>query len=111
MIDYDGRRFRVAGVADAPLAYYHQRDGVLWGEFAGGKVLRGALAGSAAQDGVVDFGYSMLLAGGDLVIGRCHSEPEVLADGRIRLVEYWERFAPHTSSGISYLDEVSPTEQ
>jgi hypothetical protein len=108
--EYDGRQFRVADVEDAPLAHYHQRDRVLWGEFAGGTVRRGALAGSAAPDGVLDFGYSMLLAGGEIVIGRCHSEPELLPDGRIRLVEHWERYGPHASTGISYLEEP-PTDQ
>jgi hypothetical protein len=108
---YDGRRFRVAGTGDAPLARYHQREGVLWGEFAGGKVQRGALAGSATPEGVIDFGYSMLLTGGELVIGRCHSEPELLADGRIRLVEHWERYSPHAATGISCLEELFPHEQ
>jgi hypothetical protein len=32
--------------------------------------------------------------------------PEVLADGRIRLHERWERYGAHADSGISYIEEV-----
>jgi hypothetical protein len=105
--DYDGRRFRPAdAVGDSPSARYHQADGLLWAEFGGGEVRRGMLVGVSGPGGVLDFGYSMVTADGAVICGRCHSIPDWLPDGRIRLTEHWERFPPHAGAGISYLEEI-----
>lgn len=106
-IQYDGRRFRVAGVDGAvPAAHYHQSGDLVWAEFAGGKVRRGSLAGTCAPDGILRLAYCMVLATGDLVTGRCVSTPTVLDDGRIRLSEQWERFSPQPATGLSLLEET-----
>ncbi len=109
MIDYDGRSFRVRGgeAGQVPQARYHQDGDVIWGEFAGGHVRRGALTGTCSADGVLDFAYCMVYDNGDVVSGCCRSTPQLLDDGRIRLREEWERFAPRAERGISYLDEIS----
>ena len=110
MVNYDGRTFRVGGqdAADVPQARYHQDGNVVWGEFAGGHVRRGALAGTCSPDGLLDFAYCMVYDSGEVVSGRCRSTPQVLHDGRIRLNEEWERYAPHADRGVSYLDEIPP---
>ncbi|HEX8096116.1 hypothetical protein [Jatrophihabitans sp.] len=109
-IDYDGRRFSPvpATSAHATIAHYHQQQDLLWAEFAGGEVRRGSIAGTSAPDGVLRFAYCMVLAGGELITGVCRSIPEVLADGRIRLTEHWERFGAGAASGISTLEELPP---
>ncbi len=129
-IDYDGRRFRPVGhgapdgtVPDATVpdatgpdgdrpggtvATYRQRDDLLWAEFEGGSTRRGALCGVRQNDGRLEFTYSMVLDTGDVISGRCVSVPEILADGRIRLHETWERFAPHAARGTSQIEEVEP---
>lgn len=111
MIDYDGRMF--SPVTDRPghnpVASYHQSRDLVWGEFAGADVRRGSLAGTSDPAGVLHFGYCMILESGEVVAGRCRSVPEVLADGRVRLTEYWERYGPETSSGISTLEELPVT--
>jgi hypothetical protein len=107
-IRYDNRTFTVADAdgRDVPMARYHQDGDVVWAEFAGGKVRRGSLAGTCAPDGVLRLAYCMVLEGGDVISGRCVSTPTVLADGRIRLAEQWERYGPHGTTGLSYLEEV-----
>lgn len=107
-IDYDGRRFSPvpATSASATIAHYHQQQDLLWAEFAGGEIRRGSLAGTSTPDGVLRFGYCMVLADGEVITGVCRSFPEVLADGRIRLTEHWERFGAAASSGISTLEEL-----
>ena len=109
MIDYDGRLFRpvVEGGKETSTARYHQRRDLLWGEFSGGGVRCGSLTGTSDPDGVLDFAYCMVLEGGEVVTGLCHSVPAVLEDGRIRLTEYWERFGPGASSGVSALEEIA----
>lgn len=107
-IDYDGRRFRPeeepAG-RNGTRATYHQDGDTIWGEFSGGKVRSGALTGTRNPDGTLHFGYSMVLAGGEIVVGRCRSTPSRLDDGRILLTEQWERYWPQAAAGTSRLVE------
>jgi hypothetical protein len=114
MLNYDGRRFRSAAAettaADGSgvTGHYHQDGDVLWGEFSGGLVARGSLAGTCRADGVIHFAYCQVLTDSRVMAGLCTSIPTVLADGRIRLEEHWERFAPHAGQGISILEETLP---
>ena len=112
MYDYDGRAFRVAGgdAAQVPAAHYHQEADLVWGEFAGGHVRRGSLAGTCSAEGVISFAYLMVLDSGDLVTGCCRSTPHLLDDGRIRLSEEWERYTPQPDTGVSYLEEIPAME-
>lgn len=113
MINYDGRRFRpVADGApeESRVAVYRQEGDLLWGEFLGGKARRGALTGTCAPDGRLDFAYCMVLDDGEVISGHCASTPQVLEDGRIRLDEVWERFGAHASSGVSVIEEIRPTQ-
>jgi hypothetical protein len=110
-INYDGRRFSPAdGVAgeSSRVALYRQDGDLLWGEFSGGRARRGALTGTCAPDGTLDFAYCMVLDGGEVISGRCHSTPTVLDDGRIRLHEEWERYGSAGSRGVSSIEELAP---
>jgi hypothetical protein len=109
MINYDGRRFRPVGDGGTTIgrvAVYRQEGDLLWGEFTGGHVRRGALAGTCSPDGVLDFAYCMVLDTGEVVSGHCTSTPRVLDDGRIELDEVWERYGEHADAGTSRLEEV-----
>ncbi|MGW4056971.1 hypothetical protein ACWEGE_01760 [Amycolatopsis sp. NPDC004747] len=105
MIDYDGRKFRKAG-AEA-VAVYRQEDDVVWAEFAGGEVRRGAITGTQRENGTLHLGYTLVLATGEVICGHTVNTPEVTEDGHLRLREVWERYGPHAATGVSYLDEVS----
>jgi len=109
-INYDGRRFSpadgVPGEKDR-VALYRQDGDLLWGEFSGGQARRGSLAGTCAEDGTLDFAYCMVLDGGEVISGRCHSTPTVLPDGRIRLHEEWERYGTAGSRGVSSIEELA----
>jgi hypothetical protein len=107
-IRYDNRTFRVVDGTggEVPVAHYHQDGDVVWAEFAGGPVRRGSLNGTCAPDGVLRLAYCMVLDTGDLVTGSCVSTPTVLADGRIRLAEEWQRYGPRAAAGVSYLEET-----
>ena len=127
MINYEGKRFRAVTDdpgSDAPpaaaggsptvgpgvsscLATYHQDGDLVWAEFAGGEVRRGSLAGTCDPEGTLDFAYCMVLRDGGVISGRSVNTPQVLADGRIRLHERWERYGPHSARGISYMEEVA----
>ena len=110
-ISYDGRIFHSAAAETAdqhgggPVGHYHQDGHVVWAEFAGGRVVRGALAGRRDRDGVLHLAYCQLLDDGSVVSGRCISYPTVLADGRVRLEERWERYGSHAGTGVSVIEE------
>lgn len=107
-ISYDGRRFSpVAEEPHAvPVAHYHQAGDLIWGEFSGGEARRGTLVGTSDDAGEIRFAYCMVLDDGRIVTGLCHSVPEMLPDGRIRLAETWERYGSDASSGVSVLEEL-----
>ncbi len=105
MINYDGRRFRKEG-AEA-IAEYRQEGDVVWAEFAGGEVRRGAITGTRRENGALHLGYTLVLATGEVICGHTVNTPEVAEDGHLRLREVWERYGPHAATGVSYLDEVS----
>lgn len=111
MIDYDGRLFSpvTESCGPAPVAQYRQQQDLIWADFSGGEVRRGSIAGTCDVDGVLRFAYCMVLTSGEAVTGLCHSTPEVLADGRIRLTEHWQRFGAGESSGVSTLEELPHT--
>ncbi|MEU7879389.1 hypothetical protein [Microbispora bryophytorum] len=114
MINYDGRRFRPAEAeARGRVAVYHQEGDLVWGEFSGGRVRRGALTGTRAPDDTLEFAYSMVLDDGQVVSGRCRSTPEFREDGGVDLHEEWERFGPHAATGRSRINEIrdDPREQ
>ncbi|MEO9238224.1 MAG: hypothetical protein ABI418_09040, partial [Jatrophihabitantaceae bacterium] len=69
-------------------------------------VRRGSLCGRCLPDGELEFAYTTVLMSGEIIAGHCRSTPEVLADGRIRLSEKWERFGSHAAVGVSEIEEV-----
>lgn len=109
-INYDGRVFQAP---DSPadtnddhlIGYYHQHGDLVWAEFGGGLVVQGRLVGTCRPSGSIDFGYCQVLKDGEIVAGRCVSTPELLDDGRIRLVEQWRRMDTG-ASGVSYIEEL-----
>lgn len=107
MINYDGRRFRAAGGGDGAIARYHQDGDLVWADFAGGPVRRGAVTGTCGPDGTLRLAYTMVLAGGEVVSGHTVNTPERDGAGRLVLREEWERYGANAATGISYLEEVS----
>ncbi len=108
MINYDGRNFSPVrdSAGEQPVAHYHQAGDLVWGEFSGAEIRRGQLVGRCGADGVVRFSYGMVLDDGVIITGFCRAVPEVMADGRVRLTEHYERFGEGASRGISILEEV-----
>jgi hypothetical protein len=106
-IDYDGRRFRPAnaGPADDGVGHYHQDNDLVWAQFAGSGVRSGWLVGTCRADGVIDAAYCMVTSDGSAIAGNMESTPTLLADGRVRLTERWQRV--DGSAGTSEIEEIT----
>ncbi|MFF9766491.1 hypothetical protein ACF1GT_07750 [Streptomyces sp. NPDC014636] len=84
---------------------YHERDGEIWAEYAGGDVVRGHLVGTREGDRL-DFRYVQLRTDGTTASGHCVSTVVELPDGRVRLEETWE-WESRPGSGTSVVEQVT----
>ncbi|MFJ2258423.1 hypothetical protein ACIOKD_08730 [Streptomyces sp. NPDC087844] len=84
---------------------YHERDGAVWAEYAGGDVVRGHLVGTREGDRL-DFRYVQLKTDGTTSSGHCVSQVAETPDGRVRLAETWE-WESQEGSGTSVVEEVT----
>ncbi|MFE1290145.1 hypothetical protein [Streptomyces sp. NPDC058751] len=82
---------------------YHEEDGVVWADYAGGDVVRGHLVGTREGDRV-DFRYVQLGRDGTTASGHCVSLVVELPDGRVRLEETWT-WESRPGSGTSVVEE------
>lgn len=106
----DGRRF--AGVTNSTegevgsttIFTYHQEDGTVWADYAGGAVRKGFLVGTRTGD-TLEFRYSHLNVTGETASGKCTSTIEVLADGRLRFHESWA-WESRPGTGTSVVEEI-----
>ncbi|MFS0697445.1 hypothetical protein [Streptomyces nitrosporeus] len=83
---------------------YHERDGRICAEYAGGDVVRGHLVGTREAD-TLDFRYVQLKQDGTTSSGHCRSTVTELADGRVRLDERWA-WESQEGSGTSVVEEL-----
>jgi len=111
---YDGKRF--ASIANTPngevtgdtVFEYHQTGNVVWASYEGGGIRKGMLVAvvDASAGDALDMAYKHVNTRGEIMTGRCHSKPEVLADGRIRLHEQWQWTSGDQSKGESVVEEI-----
>jgi len=111
-IDYEGRVFRSLSNSDngevsaATHFHYHQQERVVWAAYGGGDIALGTLIAKVNEDDSLDMRYQHLNVRGEFMSGECHSIPEVLPDGRIRLHEKWQWTTGDRSRGESVIEEV-----
>ncbi|GAB3574099.1 hypothetical protein GCM10027578_36150 [Spirosoma luteolum] len=86
--------------------YYHQEGRLVWAEYSGGAIVRGTLLATVGPDNTLDMRYQHVNLAGDLMTGRCHTTPERLPDGRLRLHERWQWTSGDGSAGESIVEEV-----
>jgi len=112
VIFYGGRIFRPVktegfGDVDTETIFrYRQKNDVVTAEYSGGHVKFGHLMGIIDTNGHIDISYHHLNAEHRIMTGTCHSRPEVLDNGKIRLHETWQWTSGDKSSGTSVLEEI-----
>ena len=63
------------------------------------------MIGTVSENGEMDFCYQHINCRNEVRIGKCHSVPRILEDGRIQLVEEWQWLNGDLSKGSSVLEE------
>ncbi|WRS27620.1 GNAT family N-acetyltransferase [Oscillospiraceae bacterium MB08-C2-2] len=110
-INYNGRFFVAkensenGEVSDQTIFAYHQTGSLLWADYAGGEIMKGHLIGQVSKDGSLDFYYQHMNQSSDMKIGKCHSVPRLLENGKIELSEIWQWLSGDHSAGTSILIE------
>lgn len=110
VLSYDGRNFVVVAnsengeVSDRTVFHYHQEHDIVWADYSGGDVSKGFLLGKAENSGL-SFTYQHINHQGQLRMGKCLSQPQILPDGRLRLNERWQWLYGDCSTGCSVVEE------
>ena len=108
----DGKRFRSivnsenGEVGGDTIFVYSQSGDMVTATYAGGAIHHGQLLARVLPDGRLDMRYHHLNSGGEFMLGRCLSTPEVLPDGRLRFHEEWQWLSGDGSSGMSVIEEI-----
>jgi hypothetical protein len=111
-INYHQRIFRAVSnsengeVSSATTFKYFQEGNILSGEYAGGNIVKGNIIGKINADHTLSFSYQHIDPKGDILTGRCHSKPEIMANGKIRLYEKWQWTCRDFSEGTSIIEEI-----
>lgn len=90
-MDYNGKVFRPVvntqnGESSSETVFrYKQSANILTADYAGGQIKMGHLIGLVDEQGNIDMRYHQVNHQGVLMTGICHSRPEVLENGKIRL--------------------------
>ncbi|WP_242972911.1 GNAT family N-acetyltransferase [Anaeromicrobium sediminis] len=117
LIDYNNRVFKSISNSDngevsgSTIFKYKQENNIIWAEYSGGQITRGYLIGTSDKEGKLDFSYQHVNIENQIRTGECKSTPEILSDGRIKLLEEWEWTSGQKSKGSSVLEEVNLKEK
>ncbi|SFA76341.1 n-acetylglutamate synthase [Algoriphagus aquimarinus] len=112
MFNYNNRKFRAVqntenGETSAETVFhYHQEGTIITAAYAGGKIVKGQLIGLVDEAGNINMRYHQVNSSGELMTGICHSKPEILDNGKIRLHETWEWTSGDRSRGESVIEEI-----
>lgn len=112
LMDYNNKRFRAIDnsangeVDGATFFEYHQEGRVVWGTYRGANILFGTITGLVLDNGELQFSYQHVNIYNEIMTGKCHSTPEKLSDGRLRLHEKWQWTCKEKSSGESIIEEI-----
>jgi hypothetical protein len=112
MINYNGRSFRPVlnsenGETSAETIFHYIQEGnILSSTYSGGKILHGHLLGLVDPNGQINMRYHQVNASLELMTGICHTVPEVLPNGKLRLHETWQWTSGDLSKGNSILEEI-----
>ena len=112
MINYHNKTFRSVSntsngdVGNETFFYYQQQDYIVTAHYSGGSVVKGQLIAIVDEAGHLNMRYQHINTDGKLMTGLCHSTPEILPNGKLRLHESWQWTCGDLTSGTSVIEEI-----
>lgn len=112
IINYNGKKFKPLSnsdngeVSEDMIFNYEQKGAILESTYSGGQIVKGHLIGIVSEKGEIDMRYHQINKSGKLMTGICHSKPEILKNGKIKLNESWQWTSGDKSEGRSVLIEI-----
>lgn len=112
MINYDNKVFRaISNTANGEtgsetIFQYQQEAHLVSATYSGGSIIFGHLIATINEDGELDMLYHHMNDEGMLRAGICHSVPQLMENGKIRLFEKWRWTNGDGSEGESILEEI-----
>ncbi len=112
MINYNKKRFRPIqntqnGETSALTVFEYKQEGkILTAFYHGGPIVEGHIIGKVSDNGEITMYYHQINEKGELNAGVCHSRPEIMENGKIRLFESWQWLTGDKSRGQSIIEEV-----
>ncbi|RKQ69066.1 hypothetical protein DES40_1846 [Litorimonas taeanensis] len=109
---YGGRLFRpvttngASETTSETIFKYEQKFDLVTGTYSGGEIEFGQLIATIQPNGNLDMRYQHRNKSGELMTGHCHSVPEIMPDGKMRLHETWQWTCQDNSHGTSILEEI-----
>ncbi len=113
MINYNNKFFATISNSDNgeitsdTIFKYQQNGRILTATNSGGQIKTGHLIGLVDNNGHIDMRYHQVNTKGELMTGICHSIPEILENGKIRLHETWQWTSGDHSKGTSIIEEIN----
>jgi len=110
-IDYEGKTFSPVvntengEVDDNTIFNYHQDGFVFTADYKGGDVKFGFMVGQVSLNGELNFYYEHINIRNEIRAGKCHSIPQINANGKIELHEEWQWLNGDCSTGNSIVLE------
>ncbi len=86
--------------------HYSQHEEIISAAYEGGSILQGQLIGKIFPDNHLEFVYQHINTTKEMMTGHCTSYPELNADGKIILKEFWQWTCNDHSKGQSTLIEM-----
>ncbi|MFY0631765.1 MAG: n-acetylglutamate synthase [Flavobacteriaceae bacterium] len=111
-MNYNNKKFRAifnsnnGEVSSELIFHYLQTGSILTCEYQGKQILKGHLIGLVDENGIIEMSYHQVNKNGELMTGICTSKPEILANGKVRLLEEWQWTSGDKSKGNSILEEL-----
>jgi len=94
-------------VSSGTTFHYHQNKDMIWAEYNGGDIVKGFLIGLCDDKSNLNFTYQHINDNNEIRTGKCMSTPEILPNGKIRLLEQWQWTNGDNTTGQSIIQEVT----
>lgn len=111
-INYHNKLFRSkrnssTGEVDSSTIFkYTQKGNIVSGTYAGGSIISGQLIAIVNDNNSLDMRYQHVNKQHQLKTGICHSTPEILPSGKIKLYESWQWTCDDCDKGESIIEEI-----